>query len=126
MNMHVFQTPKEKKHWDVQRTWIAPWRLADDYHVYGLEWGKDEIRYFVDGVVVRTVEHALHQPALSDHEQRNNARVVRDAPRQGSALDVQHRIRAGVETPTVKGDCYCEEDGSMCHVIGLDGSVCLG
>jgi beta-glucanase (GH16 family) len=57
MNLHVFQTPREKKHWDVQHTWVAPWRLADDYHVYGLEWGEDEIKYYVDGAVVRTVEN---------------------------------------------------------------------
>jgi beta-glucanase (GH16 family) len=63
MNLHVFQTPLEKKHWEVQHRWIAPWRLADDYHVYGLDWGKDEIKYFVDGVVVRTVENThWHQP----------------------------------------------------------------
>ena len=43
--------------------WTAPWRLADDYHVYGLEWNADEIKYFVDGVVVRTVENThWHQP----------------------------------------------------------------
>jgi hypothetical protein len=63
MNLHVFQTPREKKHWDVQHTWVAPWRLADDYHVYGLEWGADEIKYYVDGAVVRTVENThWHQP----------------------------------------------------------------
>ena len=63
MNLHVFQTPQEKRHWDVQHTWEAPWRLADDYHVYGLEWDKDQIKYFVDGVVLRTVENThWHQP----------------------------------------------------------------
>ena len=63
MNLHVFRTPKEDKHWSVGGKWIAPWRLADDYHVYGLEWGEEEIRYFVEGVVVRTVENThWHQP----------------------------------------------------------------
>ena len=41
----------------------CPLRLADDYHVYGLEWDKDEIKFFVDGVVVRSVENThWHQP----------------------------------------------------------------
>jgi beta-glucanase (GH16 family) len=63
MNLHVFRTPKEDKHWSVGGKWIAPWRLADDYHVYGLEWSADDIRYFVDGVVVQTVENThWHQP----------------------------------------------------------------
>jgi beta-glucanase (GH16 family) len=63
MNLHVFKTPQEKKHWSVGGVWVAPWRLADDYHVYGLEWTPDEIRYFVDGVLVRSVENThWHQP----------------------------------------------------------------
>jgi beta-glucanase (GH16 family) len=63
MNVHVSRTPNEKKHWSVGGVWIAPWRLADDYHVYGLEWTPEEIKYYVDGVVVRTVENThWHQP----------------------------------------------------------------
>jgi len=63
MNLHVFQTPKEKKHWSVGGVWVAPWRLADHYHVYGLDWTPDEIRYYVDGVLVRSVENThWHQP----------------------------------------------------------------
>ena len=63
MNVHVFRTPEEKRHWDVHGEWDAPWRLADDYHVYGLEWDRREVKYYVDGVLVRTVENThWHQP----------------------------------------------------------------
>ena len=63
MNLHVMKTPTENKHWSVGGVWLAPWRLADAYHVYGLDWDKGEIKYFVDGVVVRTVENThWHQP----------------------------------------------------------------
>jgi hypothetical protein len=63
MNLHVFRTPQEKKHWSVGGVWEAPWRFADVYHVYGLEWNQDEIKYFVDGVLVRSVENThWHQP----------------------------------------------------------------
>jgi alpha-L-fucosidase len=63
MNLHVFRTPTEKRHWDVGGCWTAPWRLADDYHIYGLEWNKEEILYYVDGVVVRKVKNThWHQP----------------------------------------------------------------
>lgn len=63
MNVHVFRTPNKEEHWSVGGKWTAPWRLADDYHVYGLEWTPDEIRYYVDGVLVRSVENThWHQP----------------------------------------------------------------
>jgi beta-glucanase (GH16 family) len=63
MTLHVFQTPTEKEHWAVGGVWVAPWRLADDYHVYGFEWGKEELKWFVDGVLVRSVENThWHQP----------------------------------------------------------------
>ena len=63
MNVHVFRTPNENEHWSVGGVWVAPWRLADDYHVYGLEWTPEEIKYYVDGVVVRTVGNThWHQP----------------------------------------------------------------
>jgi len=63
MNLHVFRTPTQKQHWSVGGVWVAPWRLADDYHVYGLHWGEDDIEYYVDGVLVRAVENThWHQP----------------------------------------------------------------
>lgn len=63
MNLHVFRTPQEERHWSVGGEWVAPWRFADEFHVYGFEWGREEVRWFVDGVVVRTVENTQwHQP----------------------------------------------------------------
>jgi len=63
MTLHVTQTPQEKKHWSVGGVWESPWRLADDYHVYGFDWGKEELKFYVDGVLVRSVENThWHQP----------------------------------------------------------------
>lgn len=63
MTLHVTEAPPEKKHWRVFHAWIAPWRLADDYHIYGLDWDKNEIRFYVDGVLIRSVENThWHQP----------------------------------------------------------------
>jgi len=63
MNVHVFRTPTEKKHFSMGEVWIAPSDLADDYHTYGLEWDKDKIQWYFDGVLVRWVENThWHQP----------------------------------------------------------------
>jgi beta-glucanase (GH16 family) len=63
MTVHVFRTPTEKKHWQIAKVWMAPWRLADGFHVYGLDWSKEELTFFVDGVPVRRVENThWHQP----------------------------------------------------------------
>ncbi len=63
MNVHVFKTPKENKHWSVHGEWIAPSNLAEDYHIYGLEWDPKTIKWYFDGVLVRWVENThWHQP----------------------------------------------------------------
>lgn len=63
MNVHVFRTPDEERHWSVHAAWAAPFDLAADYHVYGLQWDRDKIRWYVDGVLVRWVENThWHQP----------------------------------------------------------------
>ena len=61
---HIYRTgPNEGENWHTQYLWDAPWRPADDYHVYGLDWGKDDIKFYVDGVIVRAIENTLwHQP----------------------------------------------------------------
>jgi beta-glucanase (GH16 family) len=63
MNVHVFKTPTEKKHWSKHGEWIAPADLADDYHVYALQWDEDKLKWYFDGVLVRWVENThWHQP----------------------------------------------------------------
>ncbi len=63
MNVHVFRTPTEKKHWSQHGEWIAPSNLADDFHIYGLEWDKERIKWYFDGVLVRLVDNThWHQP----------------------------------------------------------------
>ncbi len=63
MNVHVFKTPEEVRHWSRHDVWEAAANLADDYHVYGLEWNADRITWYFDGVPVRWVENThWHQP----------------------------------------------------------------
>ncbi|NOY81386.1 MAG: family 16 glycosylhydrolase [Kiritimatiellaeota bacterium] len=65
MNLHVFHTPTEKKHWSRGGVWTAPWGLADDFHVYGLEWDVKNIKFYVDGVPVRRVTNTHWHQALT-------------------------------------------------------------
>ncbi|MBN2315756.1 MAG: family 16 glycosylhydrolase [Sedimentisphaerales bacterium] len=63
MNVHVFRTATENEHWSMYGVWVAPTNLADDYHVYGLQWDKDRVAWYFDGVLVRWIENThWHQP----------------------------------------------------------------
>ena len=63
MNVHVFHTPQEKRHWAIPGSFVAPRKLADADHVYGLDWSKKEIRFYFDGVLVRRGPNThWHQP----------------------------------------------------------------
>ncbi len=67
MNVHVFHSPSFKgtveDHLSDPDVWEAPFRLADDYHTYALEWDEDRIKWYVDGRMVREKENShWHQP----------------------------------------------------------------
>jgi beta-glucanase (GH16 family) len=53
MNAHLWATPQSTEHIDNGSVWISPWRLANDFHVYGFDWQPDTLRWYVDGVLVR-------------------------------------------------------------------------
>ena len=63
MTVHVTVTPQEKRHWQIGSYWEAPERLTEQPRVYGFEWRPDELRWYVDGVLVHTVQNThWHQP----------------------------------------------------------------
>lgn len=56
-NTHVFQGKPEHEN-DRNRVsdpygWNAPLRLADGFHVYGLEWDEQELRFYFDDQLIR-------------------------------------------------------------------------
>lgn len=53
MNAHLWATPQSTEHIADGSIWVSPWRLADDFHVYGFDWQPDTLRWYVDGVLVR-------------------------------------------------------------------------
>lgn len=64
INVHVFHTlVNPDRHWHRPKQYKAPFRLADGYHVYALDWGPESLRFLVDGECVRTVKNThWHQP----------------------------------------------------------------
>lgn len=53
MNAHLWATPQSTAHIANGSTWVSPWRLASTFHVYGFDWQRDTLRWYVDGVLVR-------------------------------------------------------------------------
>jgi acetoin utilization deacetylase AcuC-like enzyme len=64
MTVHIFGTPQERRHWQVGSFWRVPWRFAEQFHVYGFEWGRDQLRWYVDGQLVRTVQNTHWHQSL--------------------------------------------------------------
>ncbi len=65
MNVHVFRTPTENKHWSKHGVWAAPSNLADGDHVYALEWDTERVKWYFDGVLVRWIENTHWHQALT-------------------------------------------------------------
>ncbi|MGL6194261.1 MAG: family 16 glycosylhydrolase, partial [Thermoguttaceae bacterium] len=66
MNLHVFKTPERgEKHTADGTWWDAPFKFADDFHIYALQWDKNEIKWFVDGKCVRTSQNTEWHQALT-------------------------------------------------------------
>ncbi|MGL4594072.1 MAG: family 16 glycosylhydrolase [Thermoguttaceae bacterium] len=66
MNLHVFKTPERgNKHTSEGTYWDAPFRFADDFHVYSLEWDNESIKWYVDNQLVRTSPNTEWHQALT-------------------------------------------------------------
>ena len=53
-NLHVKKIAGEETKIANPAGWIAPFRFADDYHTFGLDWGPDYIRWYLDGTLYRS------------------------------------------------------------------------
>ncbi|MEM6561702.1 MAG: family 16 glycosylhydrolase [Planctomycetota bacterium] len=63
MNVHVFETPTTPNHVSNGGKYRLPFKIADDFHIYGLLWTADTIIYYVNGSEVRRVKNAeMHIP----------------------------------------------------------------
>lgn len=63
MHVHVFYTPTDKQRWYLGGGTQVPFDLTEDYHVYGLDWSEDYIRWYLDGELLREIPNThWHQP----------------------------------------------------------------
>lgn len=58
MDYHLWESDSTpgREGYDRNETWTAPFDFADDYHVYGLDWQEDFIRWYVDGILIHVKE----------------------------------------------------------------------
>ncbi|MCW2120945.1 family 16 glycosylhydrolase [Flavobacterium sp. 7A] len=56
-NLHVFSAPVDKGNVTELKShpqnYYIPFELQKDYHVWGMEWDKDFIRWYIDGILFR-------------------------------------------------------------------------
>lgn len=53
MALHYVQHKPESKHIAYGAAWKSNFKFTEDFHVYGLEWTPDVIKYYIDGFPVR-------------------------------------------------------------------------
>ncbi len=62
-NLHVTVGPGVTRARANSAGWLAPFRFVDDWHTYGLEWGPEFIRFYLDGTLYRSVRNTdWHTP----------------------------------------------------------------
>lgn len=76
-NVHVFRSPEDqgnvKKHFSINKKYYIPFDLHKDYHTWGVEWNKDVIRFYIDGVLFREQENThWHQPLEINFNNESN------------------------------------------------------
>lgn len=67
-NIHVFKAPKDKgdvkKHFSRTKKFYFPEELQKDYHVWGLEWTEEYIRFYIDGILFREAKNTHWHQSL--------------------------------------------------------------
>ncbi len=76
-NVHVFKAPVDKgnitKHFSRGLKYYVPFNLSDDFHVWGLDWSKEYIRLYIDGVLYREMENDFwHQELKVNFNNESN------------------------------------------------------
>ncbi|MGJ8694493.1 MAG: family 16 glycosylhydrolase [Thalassotalea sp.] len=95
-NVHIFRSPADKggikKLISSPKKYFFPVELNDDYHVWGLEWNKEVIRFFIDGVMFREVKNVhWHQPLEINLNNETNKWL--GAVPDDTRIDKEYRVK---------------------------------
>jgi len=76
-NVHVFRAPPDRgnvtEHFALPKKYRIPFELQADYHVWGLEWDREFIRFYLDGVLFREQPNThWHQPLEINFNNESN------------------------------------------------------
>jgi len=136
MNGHVFHTlVNADRHWSRGGRWNAPFRLADAWHVYALEWDPTELKYYVDGKVVHTIKNThWHQPLTMNFDSETMPQWFglpnpKDLPSTFSIEYVRTWKRVGLEEPVFRSctfDVPEKKKGTFRHRLLSDLTIGIG
>ena len=54
-SVHDWQPPAQRPTRKFGYVQELPWRVADDFHVYGVDWGPDSLKFYIDGELTHEV-----------------------------------------------------------------------
>ena len=57
-SVHDWQPPAQRPTRRFGYVQELPWRVADDFHVYGVDWGPDYLKFYIDGELMHEVTQA--------------------------------------------------------------------
>ena len=57
-SVHDWQPPAQRPTRKFGYVQKLPWRVADDFHVYGVDWGPDFLKFYIDGELTHEVTQA--------------------------------------------------------------------
>ena len=95
-NVHVFRAPKNKgdvkKHFDISKKYYIPFELQADYHVWGLYWTEEYIRFYIDGVLFREAENTHWHQELEININNESNKWFGALP-DDSRLEEEYRVK---------------------------------
>ncbi|MDO6802242.1 family 16 glycosylhydrolase [Wenyingzhuangia sp. 1_MG-2023] len=96
-NIHVFRSPEKyggvKEHFSRNKKYKVPFSLQDDYHVWGIEWDEEFIRFYIDGVLFREAENTHWYQPLEINFNNESNKWFGALPSEKSKLNEEFKVK---------------------------------